>query len=1139
MAQVYVSSTFLDLKECREKVRLVLRKMGHEDMAMEYYAAEDQRPVEKCLSDVARCDLYIGIFAWRYGYVPSEVNPDDLSITEMEYRQAQKTGKKCLIFLLSETAPWPPKDIDRDRTRIERLREELGQKHGTGSPFMSADELAGFVAAAVHKWEVEYGQLSPSVSASDDFNWQPYYSALLKRYPRLDLDALTPPQREEYLQLQLASIFVEQNVREDPPPMELPKEVWDKLQHDEEIHDEDLPVGLTLDELLLARESYYEKSPIPVLDALTKKENKHSILLGDPGSGKSTLARYILLSLIDEQNDNKLCALGNYLPLLIELRNYAALRAERKCETFLEFINYMDRTEGWGLDVAALQRYLQTCGRAVVVFDGLDEIFDPEEREQITRQIVGFSCLYPEAQLIITSRIIGYRRKILLDAGFKHFTLQDFQEQQIAEFVDKWYSLVLDERPEDAKARGERIMRSLRESPSMRQLTGNPMLLTIMAIIGKNQELPRERWKLYEHAAGVLIQHWDVNKHLKDKHLDAGFIGEDEKKELLRRLAYKMQGGEDSLRGNYIHRELLQTEFENYLKERYSQSPDRAVIIARAMIDQFRERNFILSLYGAGLYGFVHRAFLEYFCATAIVNKFEKTQEMTLDELRYDIYGLHWDDQNWHEVLRLICGMVDVKFASEIINFLVNEAYTGKPRSLKSEQPWEIALSVQCLSETKNLSVVSTYAEQLLKKVCALIDRYAVAISGGIIPYQLPEFLRKQIMNPAEEIGPNWPNRSALADWLQGHGSFVHADFLAEATGNFIGLIGKQDEAIHKIILNFAKHQEDNHRILVPYALAMGWHDDAQTLPVLYELATADMSSKIRLAAIRILSTHFSHDPQLLPVLYERESNEKAIYVRIEIIKAIAKDFIDAPQTLPLLRERAFNDGEDEVRRLAIRVLTIHFKDDEQTLQLLCKQAVDSKHRNLRNLALNALLRIYKDSLQVRSILYNYLIKGGVANIRHTAFKLLVQHSPDYIYALPRLLDLASNSQHIDVRRLAVGSLITNIQTYPDELALKALLELAKDEKDKFILSRVISALGKSFTGDPQVWTLLREHALNASLPEVRATAVKALIKFYGGEQRTLSLLQNHAVNDRDEKVREAATKALTANAQDGIDLLS
>ena len=44
MARIFVSSTFKDLEECREKVRLNLKRMGHEDIAMEYFVAEDKRP---------------------------------------------------------------------------------------------------------------------------------------------------------------------------------------------------------------------------------------------------------------------------------------------------------------------------------------------------------------------------------------------------------------------------------------------------------------------------------------------------------------------------------------------------------------------------------------------------------------------------------------------------------------------------------------------------------------------------------------------------------------------------------------------------------------------------------------------------------------------------------------------------------------------------------------------------------------------------------------------------------------------------------------------------------------------------------------------------------------------------------------
>ena len=42
--------------------------------------AADQRPMEKCLADVGKADIYVGIFAFRYGYVPPEShgNPDKL-----------------------------------------------------------------------------------------------------------------------------------------------------------------------------------------------------------------------------------------------------------------------------------------------------------------------------------------------------------------------------------------------------------------------------------------------------------------------------------------------------------------------------------------------------------------------------------------------------------------------------------------------------------------------------------------------------------------------------------------------------------------------------------------------------------------------------------------------------------------------------------------------------------------------------------------------------------------------------------------------------------------------------------------------------------------------------------------------------
>jgi hypothetical protein len=99
MAKVYISSTFTDLRAHREAVYKILRKLGHDVISMEDYVAADQRPLAKCLDDVAACAVNVGIFAWRYGYIPAQDNPERKSITELEYRKAAELGKPRLIFL--------------------------------------------------------------------------------------------------------------------------------------------------------------------------------------------------------------------------------------------------------------------------------------------------------------------------------------------------------------------------------------------------------------------------------------------------------------------------------------------------------------------------------------------------------------------------------------------------------------------------------------------------------------------------------------------------------------------------------------------------------------------------------------------------------------------------------------------------------------------------------------------------------------------------------------------------------------------------------------------------------------------------------------------------------------------------------
>jgi hypothetical protein len=157
MKQIYISSTSKDLGEFRKAASTALEKIRHVAVRMENYVARSQRTRAACEADVAGCDIYVGIFAWRYGESPKDDNVELRSFTELEYRRAA-ADKPCLIFLLRDEAEWP--DILRDAKngegdngeRIRKLRAELKENHSPAY-FSTPQELATEVIAAVYQHE--------------------------------------------------------------------------------------------------------------------------------------------------------------------------------------------------------------------------------------------------------------------------------------------------------------------------------------------------------------------------------------------------------------------------------------------------------------------------------------------------------------------------------------------------------------------------------------------------------------------------------------------------------------------------------------------------------------------------------------------------------------------------------------------------------------------------------------------------------------------------------------------------------------------------------------------------------------------------------------------------------------------------
>jgi hypothetical protein len=153
--EVFVSSTYSDLREARQRVTMTLLECDAFPTGMEIFPAADDDAWTLIKQVIDQCDYYLLIIAGKYGSVDEKTG---LSYTEMEYDYAVKAAKPVMAFLyrnLGELKSDHTESSEAAQKKLAAFRDKV-KKAKHVKFWESPEELAGQVSLAYNKFARQY-----------------------------------------------------------------------------------------------------------------------------------------------------------------------------------------------------------------------------------------------------------------------------------------------------------------------------------------------------------------------------------------------------------------------------------------------------------------------------------------------------------------------------------------------------------------------------------------------------------------------------------------------------------------------------------------------------------------------------------------------------------------------------------------------------------------------------------------------------------------------------------------------------------------------------------------------------------------------------------------------------------------------
>lgn len=401
------------------------------------------------------------------------------------------------------------------------------------------------------------------------------------------------------------------------------------------------------------------------------KENPVALaIVGTPGSGKTTLMQHVAVTLAG--NRQRRYRSRAYVPLLLLLRDHIAVLTGENPPSLAALAQ--KQFEALNPAVGWLEKYLRR-GKCLVLLDGLDEVGEAEKRRAVSRWVDEQIKKYPRSRFVLTARPQGYKDAPLNNAHV--LEVLPFNNRQVRRFVEGWYlaneiASSGNKRNREVEERAGKdaadLLSRLRSKPALSDLTVNPLLLTMIAMVHRyHGALPGSRIELYAEICTVLLGRWRQTKGVEDK------LSAEQKLVVLRPLAAHMMekrtreiSTADALKIVTPHLRRVGVAKED----------------AEKTLTDFQAGSGLILEREPGKWSFAHLTFQEYLTATVWLGQKEITHDWSA------LVGDSW----WHETLRLYAAQSN---ATPIIKACL--AVDNVPT---------LTLAMECMEEAREIDEV-------------------------------------------------------------------------------------------------------------------------------------------------------------------------------------------------------------------------------------------------------------------------------------------------------------------------------------------------------------------------------------------------------------------------------------------------